>query len=810
MLLAPLALLAAQVVIQPILPGRRQPPAVAPKPALSDEQVLKNAQLDTTGPALLSFFRARITPRVDQDRLSELTNKLGDKSAEVHAKAAAELVGLGPRALPALHRTVNQAEDEGTLSRARKCLEAIEGRGGTGVVVSAVRLLAARNPDGAAEALIDYLPLADEDAVVQEIETALLTVGLREGKPVSALVKALRDATPVRRSVAARVLCQIGGTASRADVRALLKDPKPSVRKQAALGLADSHDAEAVPVLIDLVADLPPEGRKEVETYLTELASEWAVKTPQGNDATSSRLRRELWSAWWRSLDGEHLLEEFRSRTLSDEERARVLELFKKLDDVSPDVRAKASEDIIRLGAKTTPMLRRVLNQGSSRPTAPARQCLEVLERDHGKPLPEAAPRLLALRRPEGSVEVLLAYLPFAESENVTAQLTQLLAVLGVTDGKANPALVRALEDKVGTRRAAAAIALCKGRADDELPAVRKLLRDDDATVRLRTAIALVERGEKSAVPVLIALLGDLPLEQVWEVEDLLVQLAGDTAPAERVTSDAATRAASVEAWKTWWRKEEKTVDLARLTSIARDLGLSLIVEMQQNGRVLELSRGGQVRWKLEGLQWPWDAAVCPNGDVFIVHMSGNQVSLRDRQGKELWQKPVNQAFNCQRLRNGHFFVVCRQHLVEFDAQGKEVSSQVANLGWIVGGRKFKDGQVAYVTQQGQYVRLDAAGKQVKTLQLPMQGGVLMNADVLAGDRVVAALNTGKVVEYGGDGKQVWEATVINPGFPHKLANGHTVVPQNSMPHLYEIDRTGKIVSEKKDLEYRPFRVRRR
>jgi HEAT repeat protein len=809
MQLAPLALLAAQVVIQPILPGQRQPPAAAPKPALSDEQILKNAQLDTTGPALLAFFRARATPRVDPQRLTELTNQLGDKSAEVHAKAAAELVGLGPLALPALWQAVNHAEDEGTLSRARKCLEAIKGRDGAAVVLCAVRLLAARNPDGAAEALIDYLPLADDDAVVQEIETALLTVGLREGKPVSALARALRDATPVRRSVAARVLCQIGGTAGRADVHALLKDPKPSVRKQAALGLADSHDAEAVPVLIDLVADLPPEGRKEVEAYLTELAGAWAVKTPQGNDATASRLRRELWSAWWRSLDGKHLLEEFRSRTLSDEERTQVLELFKKLDDVSPDVRAKASEDIIRLGAKTAPMLRRALNQGHSRLTAPARQCLEVLERDTGKPLPEAAPRLLALRRPQGSVEALLAYLPFAESEAVTAQLTQLLAAIGVADGKANPALVRALEDKVGARRAAAAIALCKGRADDELPAVRKLLRDEDAVVRLRTAITLAERGEKSAVPVLIALLGVLPLEQVWEAEDLLVHLGGDTAPAERVSSEAAARTASVEAWKTWWRKEEKTVDLARLTSMTRDLGLTLIVEMQQ-GRVLELSRSGKVRWKIEGLHQPWDAAVCPNGEVFVAHQNHNQVSLRDRQGKEIWQKPVNQPFNCQRLPNGHFFVMCRQHAVEFDALGKEVSSRALGGNWIVGGSKFKDGQIAYVTQQGQYMRLDTAGKPVKTLQLPMQGGVLMNAEVLPGDRVVTTLNTGKVVEYGGDGKLIWEVAVLNPGFPHKLANGHTVVPQNGTTHLYEIDRMGKIVSEKKDLEYRPFRVRRR
>jgi HEAT repeat protein len=808
---ASLALLAAQAVLNQkmALPIQPLQPAVVAKPALSDEQILQNAYLDTTGSALLSFFRQRVVAQVDPKRLTELADQLGDKTPEIHRKAAAELVGLGPLALPTLYRAIHDAEDEATLRRARKCREAIEKPGGVDVVASAVRLLAVHNPNGAAEALLDYLPSADEDAVVEEIETALLTIGLEEGKPATALVRALSDATPIRRRVAARVLCRIGGTAGRAKVRSLLKDPKPSVRKRAALGLADAHDAEAVPVLIDLVADLPLKGRKEVEDYLTELAGEWSVKTPQGNDATAGRLRRELWSAWWRGLDGEHLLEEFTSRTLNEEERTRVLELFEKLDDVSPDVRARASEDIIRLGTKAAPMLRRVINQGRSRRTEAARQCLQVIERDTGKPLPEAAPRLLALRRPPGAVEALLGYLPFAESDTLADQLGQLLVAIGVRDGKADPALVHALGDKVAARRAAAAVALCKGGADNEMPAVRELLRDADAVVRLRTAVALAERGEKKAAPVLIALLGELPLEQVWEVEDLLVHLADDKAPAERVSDEAASRAASVKAWQTWWRKEEKTIDLARLTNTTRDQGLTMFVEMQQ-GRVLEVNRSGRVRWKLEGLQWPWDAAVCPNGNVFVIHMSGNQVTLRDRKGKEIWQKPINQAFSCQRLRNGNFFIICRQHLIELDANGKEVSSRIPGIGWIVGGRKFKNGQTAYVTQQGQYVRLDAHGKQVKTIQFPIQGGVFMNAEVLPGDRVVAALNTGKVAEYGSDGKQVWAAAVVNPGFPHKMANGNTVVPQNSMPHLYEIDRAGKIVSEKKDLEYRPFRVRRR
>src|SRR6516165_1094578 len=58
--------------------------------------------------------------------------------------------------------------------------------------------------------------------------------------------------------------------------RDLLKDPSAAVRLRAALALAEADDAEAVPVLIDLLAELPAEQRRPVEAVLTRLAGEWA------------------------------------------------------------------------------------------------------------------------------------------------------------------------------------------------------------------------------------------------------------------------------------------------------------------------------------------------------------------------------------------------------------------------------------------------------------------------------------------------------------------------------------------------------
>lgn len=813
MMYAPLVFL---LIAQPVAkkPASRPTP---PTPAVvNDDQILKNVLADTSGPALLAFFRQRMTPSIDAEQVAKLTKQLSDNSEEIHSKAIAELVGLGPLVVPELRRTVNRADNEETLSRARKCLQAIEGSGGSAVVQSAVRALAAHNPEGAAQTLIQYLPFADDETVMQEIETALLAIGKRDGKAEPALMHALTDDVPIRRGFCARVLCQIGGKTERAAVRSLLKDAKPSVRMLAALSLTELHETEAMPVLIDLIAELAPEGRKRVEEYLSELAGEWSVKTPQGGDAVSGRLRRELWSAWWRTLDDKQLLDEFRSRTLTEEERGRAVEWIGKLGDASADVHTKAAEALIGMGPRVASLLRQTLERRDSGPnservTGLVRQCLAAIEGGSGRPLPEAATRLLALRRPQGTVETLLAYVPFAESETIAAQIVDVLASAGCSGGKADPALVRALEDKASVRRATAAVALCKGQTDEEeLSAVRKLLKDPDTTVRLRAAIALAHRGDKSTVPVLIALLADLPLDLVWEAEEVLTTLAGDNSPNQRVGNDKASRTASVDAWKKWWQKEEKNVDLAKLNDAERGSGVLLAVDMQA-GKVLEVTRNGRIRWQLQGPQWPWDAVVCRNGNVFVAQQNTNQVSMWSRQGKQIWQSPCNMPFYCQQLRNGNIFVACRQQISEFDINGKEVSSrQLVNLNWIIGGYRYPNGHVGLFTQQGQYVRLDANGKEVKTYQVSMPGGVAMNAEVLPGDRIVASLNIGRVAEYNDKGKSVWETNVVNPAVPHRLANGHTLVAQNGMNHLYELDRKGKVITEKKDLEYRPWRIRSR
>ena len=319
---------------------------------------------------------------------------------------------------------------------------------------------------------------------------------------------------------------------------------------------------------------------------------------------------------------------------------------------------------------------------------------------------------------------------------------------------------------------------------------------------------------EKEAVPVLVALLADLPIDLAYEAEDYLMRVAGDKAPSAPLMTDTAARAKSRAAWAAWWKDNAASADLARIETGDHQLGFQLVVEAYDNvrraGRVLEVDRAGKTRWEITGLQFPICAQALPGDRVLIVEQNTNRVTERDFTGKVLWEKQLNQPFHVQRMRNGHTFIACRQALIEYDRDGKEIQNSQRINDSILAATKLRDGQIGFVTYQGEYIRLDANGKEVKKTRLPfVNNGVW--GEVLPNDHVIiSSQGNGKVTEYDGEGKVVWETNLQQPGVPARLANGHTLVPTMSNSLLVELDRTGKIVHEFKDLGYRPWHVTRR
>src|SRR5262249_39048650 len=99
----------------------------------------------------------------------------------------------------------------------------------------------------------------------------------------------------------------------------------------------------------------------------------------------------------------------------------------------------------------------------------------------------------------------------------------------------------------------------------------------------------------------------------------------------------------------------------------------------------------------------------------------------------------------------------------------------------------------------GQYVRLDASGKVLKTTQIERNYWFWTSPCFLPKDHLLHATGAGEIVEYDGDGKVVWKANVPSPGCVgsvHRLRNGNTLVACFDAKMVVEINHAGKVVSE--------------
>jgi len=332
------------------------------------------------------------------------------------------------------------------------------------------------------------------------------------------------------------------------------------------------------------------------------------------------------------------------------------------------------------------------------------------------------------------------------------------------------------------------------------LPSVRKLLQDPDPRVRLRVALALTALREKDAVPVLIRLLDELPLEENGLVMSLLDRLAGDTMPPVLPGSDQASRRKYREAWETWWKDHQAKIEPARLEQASRTLGFTLVVLLDL-GLIEDLDTTNRVRWKIDGLLRPLDAQLLPGEErVLVAEYQANRVSERNLKGEIVWRKMVQGPLAAQRLPNGNTFITTENQLIEVDKDGKEVSTYVRPDGAsFMRATKLRNGDIACVIQLGvpRYVRLSPSGKEFKEVkswgvQVRTSGGrieVLPNGHVL-----IPEMDNNRVVEYDADGQSVWEVTIDQPIAAVRRPNGNTVVTLMRQNRAVEVDRSGKEV----------------
>jgi hypothetical protein len=515
--------------------------------------------------------------------------------------------------------------------------------------------------------------------------------------------------------------------------------------------------------------------------------------------------------------DGPALLDYFRKRTFKEANPKEMAALVKQLGDNEFGVREKAFASLITLGPSALVGLKDAEANPDAEIKQRARDLRDRLEAKAEPAIQSATARLVAKTQPAGAAEVLLAFLPFAPDSSVADEICKALGSVAAPGGKVDPAILQAFGDKLPIKRGAAAEALVRAdikkqlpQPETHLPEVRKLLKDSEPTVRLRTGLALVSHKEKEALPVLIELLNHLPPDQMWPVEEILIRLAGDKTPAVSLGTSADSRQACFAAWSKWLN-DNPTLTLKALDEVPPMLGRTVIVQQKirvvvggrVTGEVLELDKDKKPIWKFDVTNYPVDAQVYEDkGEtrVVIAEFQGSQVSIRKTNGDVVKEFRVGgNPIGVQRLPDGNIFVVLQNRLVEYDMNGAEKFTFNRPNHDIFRAKKLANGEIAMITSSGQYLRIEGATQRVlKNFQVAPVPVLFGSMDVLPnGNVLVPDFQQNRIVEYNSDGKQLpLQINVQWPNSALRLPNGNTLVASQNTRKIMEFDRAGRNVWE--------------
>jgi HEAT repeats len=510
------------------------------------------------------------------------------------------------------------------------------------------------------------------------------------------------------------------------------------------------------------------------------------------------------------AADDRSLLDFFRKQTTDAAMVLHARQLTQQLGSDSFAVREQASANLTAFGPVVLPLLQQTIrNTADLEVRRRARDAVRQLQSNWTPALAAAAARLLALRKPPGTAEMLLAFLPGPYDESVGEEIQSTLLAVARSRSEVHSIFVRALVSPEPARRTAAAVTLCRLDTSEYWPVVRKLLHDPEASVRLQVACELASAGDRQAVPVLIDLLAQLPVEQAEQAEELLYRLAGPQAPLMPLGHDASAQQKCRDAWQLWWRDHGKYVEMAVLKDRERQLGYTLLVLLHDN-RIVEWDRDGKPRWQINGLASPLDAEVLSGRRVLIAEHDSKRVTERSFQGEILWEKKMTEPpIHVQRLPDGRTFIATRKQLLEVDRSGsREILRYHSDNSSIITARRFRDGRIGCI-ENGSYFELNATGEETKRFTAPA-GVFTTNALTLLpnGHLLIASYGGGTVQEYNRAGKVVWEIKIGRPLCAVRLPGGHTLVSSQDMV-LVEFDRLGKEIA-RHGAPGHPCQIRRR
>lgn len=268
----------------------------------ADLETIKAANYAHEGKALIEFFQKHTVTDADRAKLTELIKQLGDDDFDRREQASEEIEKYGVSAIGPLRQAERTGNPE-VLRRCELCLKNIEKVPTRTLASAAARLLGDLKPAGTSETLLNFLPLAEDESVGDDVRGALAQVAMANGKPDPVLFKSLESKESVKRGAAAEAFARGGDKALREQMQQLLtKEADNEVKMRIAVALVTAaKNKDVVEEMIKLLAEVPVEAGWRAEEVLVRLAAEKGPNTSLGSDKPSRERARDEWLKWWKA-----------------------------------------------------------------------------------------------------------------------------------------------------------------------------------------------------------------------------------------------------------------------------------------------------------------------------------------------------------------------------------------------------------------------------------------------------------------------------------------------------------------------------
>jgi hypothetical protein len=498
------------------------------------------------------------------------------------------------------------------------------------------------------------------------------------------------------------------------------------------------------------------------------------------------------------------LVKYFRTRTLSEEDLTKIKAVIQRMGDEDFEVRVKASKEAEAFKiAAIGPLRHAAISDPDPEVQYRALETLRRIENVSHAMVAAAATRALVKLKHAEATGVLLGFLPMADSVMVEDEIRIGLKTLAIQNQKADAVLVEGLKNPNAVRRAAAASALIEASFEqnalqDEVRAlvVPMLKSEKDSEGKFRVAFLYATKGRNpDAVMSLVETMPDLSRGRIWQVEDILLQLAGSKTPKVKLGPDRTALEKGRDDWLKWMKETLKPEDYAAFNYQPKTEGKLHLLMLDQNGymaKIVELGPDLRQRWKVSGIYAPADFEFLPNGKLEYFESNYSRMTEVDLKTGARTQKqlPASQPLSMQRLDNGHLLVATRNAVMEYDAAMKQVSAWGRNNGDVLYAGKRRSGPVVVLVQNSpNLLRLDDKFKElpdpVKTGQPTYQAKM----ELLPNDRVLITEQE-KVAEYDlkqKDPKPVWQFAVQNCTCVQRLPNGSTLIVDSNSRTVKEV-----------------------